>query len=215
MIKDLSKIVNHCQRNWEYTPIPNEHIDAIVDAGRNMPTKQSTKSYTIVKITNPKVISSMYEQSYESKDKNHGSNTQVDAPLLLAFLMNKKVIRKEPITPIKLKFGENLTERAKNGNLQITNMEIGLSAGACALQAAELGYKTGFCKCISDPDMLVKKILGQSPKDYRIMLLLGIGNPIPDLAHNVKKTRTKTYSHVHEGKLSNTYTKKIPVISIT
>ena len=47
------------------------------------------------------------------------------------------------------------------------------------------------------------------------MLLLGIGNPIPDLAHNVKKTRTKTYSHIHEGKLSNTYTKKIPVISIT
>ena len=215
MIKDLSKIVNHCQRNWEYTPIPNEHIDAIVDAGRNMPTKQSTKSYTIVIITNPEIISRMYEESYDLRDLNYGGNTQVDAPLLLAFLMNKKVIRKEPIRPIKLKFGGNRTERAKNTNLQITNMEIGLSAGACALQAAELGYKTGFCKCISDPDMLVKTILGQSPKDYKIMLLLGIGNPIPDLAHNVKKTRTKTYSHIHEGKLSNTYTKKIPVISIT
>ena len=63
MIKDLSKIVNHCQRNWEYTPIPNEHIDAIVDAGRNKPTKQSTKSYTIVKITNPEIISRIYEES--------------------------------------------------------------------------------------------------------------------------------------------------------
>ena len=142
-------------------------------------------------------------------------NIMFSPNILLAFLMNKKVIRKGPIRPIKLKFGENLTERAQNTNLQITNMEIGLSAGACALQAAELGYKTGFCKCISDPDMLVKTILGQSPKDYKIMLLLGIGNPIPDLVHNVKKTKTKTYSHIHEGKLSNTYTKKIPVISIT
>ena len=62
---------------------------------------------------------------------------------------------------------------------------------------------------------MIKTILGKSSKDYKLTLLLGIGKPVPDLAHNVKKTRTKTYSHVHEGKLSNTYTKKIPVISIT
>ena len=69
MIKDLSKIVNHCQRNWEYTPIPNEHVDAIVDAGRNMPTKQSTKSYTIVKITNPEIISSCLLYTSDAADE--------------------------------------------------------------------------------------------------------------------------------------------------
>lgn len=216
MIKDLSKIVCHCQRNWEYTPIPNEHIDAIVDAGRNMPTKQSTKSYTIVKITNPKVISTMYEQSYEPKDQNYGANTQVDAPLLLAFLINETVTRNEPIRPIK--FGENHKERklkSKNANLGITSMEIGISAGACALQAAEFGYKTGFCICMSDPEMMLETILGKSSKDYKLTLLLGIGKPVPDLAHNVKKSRTKTYSHRHEGEPSTTYKKKIHVISIT
>ena len=201
MIKDLSQIVNHCQRNWDYTPIPKQHIDHIVNAGRFMPTKQNHETYTIVKITNPTVISRLYEQAYNSNSLNYGHQPQVDAPLLLAFLINRK----------KSSSGDNPNKEVDYNQKML---EIGLSAGACALQAAELGYKTGFCRCLSDPNAMLKKTMKLDRTLYQLVVLLGIGLPDPTLAHNIQKVKTPTFPQ-RDGAVNKMFTKSIEVISIT
>ena len=60
------------------------------------------------------------------------------------------------------------------------DIAIGISSGAAALAAAELGYKTGFCKCFIG-DTVEKLLRKQKIKTFnQTYLMLGIGKPNTD-----------------------------------
>ena len=68
-ISSLLGIVSHCQRNWiESKKIPEEHLNYIIEACTDMPTKQQKDVYSLVAITDRKIIKELFETCYEEKD---------------------------------------------------------------------------------------------------------------------------------------------------
>ena len=151
---NYAKSIATCQRNWDETfSMPEEHIQYVLDVCTTMPTKQSKEVYSLVVITNRKLIDQIFNISYNPEDKHntHNQNSQVRANLLLAWVPG-------PATDSKSQY-----------------LSIGISAGAAALAGTELGYKTGFCRCYIGPEL--ERIL----KVEKIYLMLGIGQPLKDL----------------------------------
>src|SRR6056300_646219 len=88
-ISSLAGIVSHCQRNWiESKKIPEEHVNYIIEACTDMPTKQQKNIYSLVAITDRKIIMELFETCYEEKDyaRTFKRNTQVLANLLLVWI---------------------------------------------------------------------------------------------------------------------------------
>jgi len=150
-ILKLAKIVEPCQRNWDKSfSLSTEHIEYIVQTATTMPTKKNLNSYNLFCITKKEIIRGIYEKAYDINEGNMMLNQpQIDANLLLIWTYSDSK--------------ENDYDR---------NTNIGISAGAASLAAAELGYKTGFCKCFAHDE--VKKLLDTI---YDIALALGIGKP--------------------------------------
>lgn len=151
----LAKIVEPCQRNWDYSySIPKDHLDYICNVATTMPTKQNKDSYELYCITNKEVIQKVFEVAYNIDDMGYTylKNSQARANGLLIWTLNKKGL----------------------ADIADSNVNIGISAGAASLAAAELGYKTGFCKCfIVDK---VKEIVSRHPSHVP-QLVLGFGMP--------------------------------------
>jgi hypothetical protein len=165
LISEAVKLTGGCQRNWDYDySIPQEHIDTIVNTAIDMPTKQNQEFYSLVASTDQKFNHEFYLKTF-TDDKglyNEGRNSQTNAPLLLIWIRNKKFKKKE-----------NTYEEAGP-------VSIGVSAGATALVANMLGYKTGFCACINKKKsipMLAQKNIFTTD----IELALGIGMPDTDM----------------------------------
>lgn len=190
-ILDYAKSVEPCQRNWneEYV-MPLEEVDYITEVCTTMPTKQNRSVYTLVRITNKNIINKMFEASYSDNDVRGtvDRNTQVKANLLLIWVENKNIAECTP-------------------DLYVG---VGISSGAAALAAAELGYKTGFCRCFNSPQ--VKKILKKNnirvDKESKIVLMLGIG----ESQQNVDRKMYTTGSR--KGTLQRSISKTIPVVDI-
>ena len=46
--EQASKVIGKTQRNWDYTvPIPQEHIDHLINVSSNAPMKQGYQSYRL------------------------------------------------------------------------------------------------------------------------------------------------------------------------
>lgn len=152
-ILKLAKSVEPCQRNWqEDYIIPNEHIKYVIKSAISMPTKQNKTTYELFCVTNKDLIYEIYKLAYNPDDKfwTYLKNPQVNANCLLIWSFNKQK--------------ESDADR---------NVNIGISAGAAALAAAELGYKTGFCKCFLVDEL--KALL--TDEDFSPALILGFGLP--------------------------------------
>tara|TARA_B100001057_G_scaffold53610_5_gene47630 strand:- start:19273 stop:19749 length:477 start_codon:yes stop_codon:yes gene_type:complete len=94
-----------------------------------MPTKQQQNFYNITVIEEEPLAREFYT-TCSIADGEEWRNSQTYAPLVLLYSTYPKYNRYEPYNDIA--------------------MSIGLSSGAAALAAANLGYKTGFCKCIDE-----------------------------------------------------------------
>lgn len=184
LIIEAVKSAEGCQRNWDRSHvIPQEDVDTIVYTATNMPTKQNQEFYSLVASTDQEFNHSFYLKTF-TDDKglyNEGRNSQTDAPLLLIWIRNKKFKKKE-----------NTYEVAGP-------VSIGVSAGATALVANMLGYKTGFCACINKKKsipMLAQKNIFTTD----IELALGIGMPDADMPgrnfvkfpHEIKEFQKRT-----------------------
>jgi len=158
-IKQLAEDIVVCQRNWdENFSMPKEHIDYIMDCCTTVPTKQQEEIYSIVAITNRKVINKLFTHTYDKleKTKTKNKNSQVLANLLLLYIPGS-------INKSSFSYG----------------IGVGMSANAAALAGAELGYKTGFCKCLDTPGIkqVIEKFSNVKINVDSMMLMLGIGKP--------------------------------------
>ena len=165
-----------CQRNWDYTPIPQQDIDTIIQVCTNMPTKQNIESYKLIVSINQKFNNSFFKIAIDPKKDffvEH-RNSQTNAPMLMMWSFNS-------ISDVRKKMGKTkgMGEKDLKNIFQQTMLEIGISAGAAALGANYLGYKSGFCRCFDDKqaEKLLKEFTG---KDIaKPQLTLGVGLPGP------------------------------------
>ena len=159
---DYARTIEPCQRNWdEDYEVPEEHIDYILDVCTTVPTKQNLNTYSLVTITDRETIENIYQkcafdpQGYAA---TYLKNSQVNANVLFIWC--------------------NGTDKAEFKD--DVDIAVGISSGAAALAAAELGYKTGFCKCF-EPRPLRKILRKAGIKDYNHgILMLGVGKPNED-----------------------------------
>lgn len=157
-ILNYAKSVEPCQRNWdEDFIIPQDHIDYIINVCTTMPTKQNVNAYTLIVVTDRKVINNLFLSAYEPEiEETHKGNGQVRANCVFLWINGEEEVH-------------------------LTNdlyINIGISSGAAALAAAELGYKTGFCKCFQKPEIISAIENYYEPiKEKRPLLMLGFGIP--------------------------------------
>lgn len=157
---DLAKTVERCQRNFDWSrPLPNKHVKTILNVATTMPTKQQIKFYHISAIESEPLAREFYTTCCID-DGTPYSNSQTYAPLLLIWACAPGFYDYDPYCDI--------------------SMSCGISASAAALTAANLGYKTGFCKCIND-ELAEEFFMKHFNKQIRDpMLALGIGHPLED-----------------------------------
>lgn len=159
---EYAKSAEPCQRNWnEEEVLPSEHIDYISEVCTTMPTKQNLNCYKLLVITNRSVIDQIFLAAYDPREsrKTFGKNAQVRANCVFAWIDGPDKVNRDNDFYIN----------------------IGISSGAAALAAAELGYKTGFCKCFIEKEVV--KIIRPFYKEVKLkrpVLMLGIGIPNPD-----------------------------------
>lgn len=158
---EAAQIAERCQRNWTYDPIPEEHIDEIIKVCTHMPTKQNKEVYELFVSTNLDLNHKIFKNAIDADNPDTTlRNAQVDAPLLLIWA-------RSAVSP-----------ELEND----LNVAVGISSGGAALAAANLGYKTGFCKCY--PNKTIKNLLTSHGANLHnkndIFLMLGIGKEDPN-----------------------------------
>ena len=204
MVDNLKEIIHKsqiCQRNWDLSEeIPQEHVDLIVEAVTQSPTRQNIPFYNVDVVTDRSLINSIHNNSaffkikpgMELSEYSHAvvrgsdvekdeegvitkTNPQVLAPLLLVFSANE-----ETYYDNQLRHGKDSTERVKWE--KDVSLSIGVASGFAKLISTQLGYVSGFCACYGEE---IDKLIGSS-----VRLFLGIGNP--------DKNKKYTESHIEE-----------------
>ena len=207
MVDNLKEIIHKsqiCQRNWDLSEeIPQEHVDLIVEAVTQSPTRQNIPFYNVDVVTDRSLINSIHNNSaffkikpgmelseysravvkgsddWKSEKDEEGvitkTNPQVLAPLLLVFSANE-----ETYYDNQLRHGKDSTERVKWE--KDVSLSIGVASGFAKLISTQLGYVSGFCACYGEE---IDKLIGSS-----VRLFLGIGKP--------DKNKKYTESHIEE-----------------
>jgi nitroreductase len=161
-----------CQRNWDYNKsLSVDDLEALIKIATTMPTKQNQEFYQLIVSTDVEFNKEIYKISYFTDSakppsyKNH-YNYQVAAHALFLWC---------PYTNFSNKFGDY------NSAGKVC---IGISAGAVALSAKQLGYRTGFCACFNQ-DLLIEKLNDKLNLHLdSIEVGLGIGFPNLNFASN-------------------------------
>ena len=181
---ESSITAGYCQRNWDTKPIPSEDIKIITEVALNMPTKQNVLQYEIIAITNREVIEYLYSIAISTaRDAPPGEvifkgnqiyqNGQVNASLLLIW-----------ITSINPKQWNNTASKdLSNINHYSKCIGVGISAGATALAANQLGYRTGFNQCYDNTKMQ-QFINDNTEHGEEFVTSLGIGYPLEGYSRN-------------------------------
>lgn len=175
---DAAKSANHCQRNWSDRLVEDSIVEELIGVAVNMPTKQNQEFYSLLVSTDAEFNHTVYMNSYSISDENilnvpverrhlTNHNTQMRAPLQFHYL---------------IKYGKQFEFNPLDGTAFIS---IGVSAGAVALAANQMGLKTGFCCCIyAEPLMdIINKEFNTTQNG--MLVSLGIGYPQETLASNV------------------------------
>jgi len=177
--ESLAESAQHCQRNWDHSrPVSRDQVLHLLRVAHLMPTKQNQHTIQCVAFVTRDIVQRIGQYAYDPRQhpKLTGlqSNPQIDAPLLLAWFKTRKPTRFN--NPVE--------------------METGISSGAVALAAADLGMRSGFCVCVENRiklwhkrDRKLLKSIGYEPGD--ICLLMGVGYGQKDVAHN--QTDWKTF----------------------
>ena len=216
-------VAEHCQRNWQETPVKQKHIDSIIKVATTMPTKQNNEYYSILVVTDP-----VHRHEINLLCVNDGdeptiyANTQMSAPVLILFFETKGRFRPDGHDKLEITEKDNYSSNA--------GFAIGMSAGAAAIEAAANGLNTGFCKCFLSKE--IKEYLHENiamksdnPKLHiankdngTVELIIGVGYGLKDIPHN-KVYYGNTYDPVwnpnsRKWDLRQTYRKKIHVNQI-
>jgi nitroreductase len=166
LLKKYAETAERCQRNYDITQLlPKEHVDYILSVCTTMPSKNNKNLYRLLAIQNTSISKKIYiKGAWAAGDPNlkevpnQYRNGQVYAPLLLIW-------------------DGSICPKGRNSR-EDHLMAVGISSGAAALAAAELGYKTGFCVCFEEKKVegVLNKHIGQT-LNLKITLMLGIGLP--------------------------------------
>lgn len=178
----LAATAQHCQRNWDHTqPVDRDTVVYLLRVAHLMPTKQNQHTSQCVAFVTRDIVQRMGQYAYDtqqhSKLRGLRANPQIDAPVLLAWFKTQQT----------------------TGYRNPVEMEIGISSGAVALAAADLGMRTGFCVCVENRtklwhkrDRKLLRSFGREPDD--LCLLMGVGYGQQGVAHNQTDWKTfKTY----------------------
>lgn len=179
--EDMKKVIHksqHCQRNWDLSKeIPQEHMDTMLEAATQCPSKQNKAFYKVHFITNRDIIEKVHEKTvgfgnYLVVNENTAkfqpqTNSQVLANLLVVFeKYSGDEVQQHP-NP-ELTFDTDFATETDR------NTAVGIAAGYLNLTSSLLGYSTGCCGCFKNDEM--KEVLGL---DSEPLLLMGIGHPDP------------------------------------
>ena len=168
-----SSTAERCQRNWDHsTPVTSEDVETLTKVATTMPTKQNVDYFELLVSTNSKFNKMCYDiavnpgDPYYDEGDNKLRNAQVNAPMLMIWVP----IYNNPL----------IDDRAyPTGDYEdeYRDVAIGISSGATALAAAQLGYKTGFCGCMDWPKLkdLIKEHF-TDPELLRVVDKLGDKN---------------------------------------
>ena len=204
LLEEASETANHCQRNWDRTKqISDEEVNTLIKVATNMPTKQNRNFYDLIVSKDPKINSALYSKAIdrENMEGTEKRNSQVNGHLTFIYV-NKRFhdVEQELRGTEKLHKTKDLLY---NHELH-TNLSIGISSGAVALAANQMGLRSGFC-CCYDMDMILDyfKKIGHE-LNGKIVLMLGVGYPNTKYDSNVvlDEADEKILKTVHRHKKS-------------
>ena len=185
LIEEASENANHCQRNWDRKKaISDETVDKLIKIATNMPTKQNRAFYHLLVSKNQSINKEIYKRAIDihNIEGTEKRNSQVDGHLTFLYVKNNfHEVDQELIGNEKIgKTPELLIRHDFHAN-----MSMGISAGAVALAANQMGLRTGFC-CCYDRGMLEDylKSIGHEVRGC-IVTILGIGYPNTEYDSNV------------------------------
>lgn len=176
-----------CQRNWNLDrEIPQEHLDLMIHAATQAPTKQNYSYFDLYVVTDRNRIQKLYEMTEGATIRNTTTrepkivlNTQTNANALFVFdlkmfnQMSQDYIDDQDIQEHDIK---EQFEMHNGKVLRIFNDDrqraFGICSGQLALVANLLGYRTGYCQCFYQDN--VEEDLGMRGD---ISIMLGVGFP--------------------------------------
>tara|TARA_Y100001970_G_scaffold290211_1_gene423056 strand:- start:2558 stop:3313 length:756 start_codon:yes stop_codon:yes gene_type:complete len=225
MSNNKSDVIGKTQRNWDYSrTMSQEHIDEIIKVCTDAPVKSNMGAYKVIVSTDRKFNNALYNFAYDSWDEidpwDKKRNGQVDAPLLIIYLMLDSDEFHTFSEESKNKL--NLDTNIKSGKVDAVHDDItlsaGISAGATALAAANLGYKTGYCGCI-DINGFINKIKNEYDNNSEIykflteyklirILSLGIGYPNANYQRNIVVINDYDKKYDNPKEMEEHYNKK-------
>lgn len=190
-----------CQRNWDLSAtIPQDHIDLLVTAATQSPSKQNISYYKTHFITNRQLIESIYWQTPALNRTNtyvKRYNPQVLANLLIVFeRKNASEIESVGATrnaELNMYWSGSATDTTLNSIHAETDIAISIGLAYAIITANSLGYKTGPCRCFHQTE--VATILGLTGYP---LVMLGIGVPNSTLLHNADHTDPSNFLTTYE-----------------
>ena len=185
-IVTASEIAGKCQRNWLDEPIDEFDLETIISSCMNMPTKQNVTMYELLVVRDKNTIDFLYDTSYvpelDIDVEGRWRNAQMKAPTVLMWYLSSQIKYEIP--------REDYSQGIRNfstTNFDNIKLNAGISMGAAALTATQLGYHVGF-NCCGDNDEWVKLIQQKNPEIEGFICALGIGKPIENLPRNIIPT---------------------------
>lgn len=191
---DIEKAVDavqKAQRNYDLSKsIPQEHLDTLIYAAVNSPSKQNETHYSLHVYTDHNIIKQIYGHTKkftmikDEKDKDESfkvendvfiqndtksvTNSQIYANALFVYVAEQGETRGSQHRAAK----ENPNSNAAKVYAEQVAYSMGISVGELILTAGLLGYKTGICSALDTRP--IRNIIGakQNPK-----LLVGVGIP--------------------------------------
>ena len=178
--EEASDVVSRCQRNWKDEPVPKSDIDIIVNTAMNMPTKQNVLMYELFVFTGRDEIDFLYDISTPPgvNTDQKWRNAQIRAPLVLAWFIAKDVR-----DTVHSELPEDEVYSFSTTSHEARNLNVGISCGAAALTAGQLGYHTGF-NCCFQLDKLEVLAQHKRPGIGSFVLSLGVGKPVDGVPRN-------------------------------
>tara|TARA_B100000085_G_scaffold120938_1_gene110218 strand:- start:181 stop:1380 length:1200 start_codon:yes stop_codon:yes gene_type:complete len=178
--EEASDVVSRCQRNWKDEPVPKSDIDIIVNTAMNMPTKQNVLMYELFVFTGRDEIDFLYDISTPPgvNTDQKWRNAQIRAPLVLAWFIAKDVR-----DTVHSEIPEDEVYSFSTTSHEARNLNVGISCGAAALTAGQLGYHTGF-NCCFQLDKLEVLAQHKRPGIGSFVLSLGVGKPVDGVPRN-------------------------------
>jgi len=187
--KNAIKVLRRCQRNWNTNiEVPKEHVDHFISLIQKAPFIGNESLIGVYVVKDRDVIHRLYKESWgHMRGPNAVSrNTQVNGSLLFVFTLKRPTIE-----PSQFDNWKNTNLKTHEFN-EHCHQNIGMIAGTLGYNAALLGYKTGYNRCVHlapGQREFWNKTIGITPEMTRetgeeVHLALAIGYPDDDLNYN-------------------------------